>query len=116
LRRMRKRPFVIEDLTEVAGIDPRAARRASVKIHSFLWRWPVLSARNVVHGRQNPRTNAEVSIARMRAAQSNASKTPCVALFQDDFTQDVGIALAGLGNPTCVCMTKATATARGRRA
>jgi hypothetical protein len=76
LRRMRMRPFVIEDLTEVAGIDPRAARRASVKIHSFLWRWPVLSARNVVHGRQNPRTNAEVSIARMRAAQSNASKTP----------------------------------------
>ena len=119
LRRMRKRPFVIEDLTEVAGIDPHAARRASVKIRSFLWRWPVLSARNVVHGRQNPRTNAEVSIARMRAAQSNVSKTPCVELFQDDFTQDVGIALAGLGNPTCVLspgMTKAAATARGRRA
>jgi hypothetical protein len=73
---MGERPFVVEDLTEIAGIDPHAALRASVKIRSFLWRWLVLVARHVVHGRKNPRANAQVSIARMPAAQSNASKTP----------------------------------------
>jgi len=83
-------------LSSDAGIDLHAARRASVEIRSFLWRRLVLSARNVVHGRQNPRANAEVSIARMPAAQSNASKTPRVGCFKDDFTRDVGIALAGL--------------------
>src|SRR6266540_3476096 len=33
----------------------------------------------------------------MPAAQSSASKTPRVMLLQDGFTQNVGIALAGLG-------------------
>jgi hypothetical protein len=88
---MGERPFVVEDLTEIAGIDPHAALRASVKIRSFLWRWLVLVARHVVHGRKNPRANAQVSIARMPAAQSNASKTPRVERFQDDFTRDVGM-------------------------
>jgi hypothetical protein len=88
---MGERPFVVEDLTEIAGIDPHAALRASVKIRSFLWRWLVLVARHVVHERKNPRANAQVSIARMPAAQSNASKTPRVERFQNDFTRDVGL-------------------------
>jgi hypothetical protein len=71
---MRERPFVIEDLTEVAGIDPPAARRASVKIRSFLRRWPVLSARNVVHGRQNPRANARFQLHECRQRRATRQK------------------------------------------
>ena len=74
LRRMRKRSFVIEDLTEVAGIDPHAASRASVKIRSLLRRSPVLSARNVVHGRQNPRANARFQLHECRQRRATRQK------------------------------------------
>ncbi len=73
---MGERPFVIEDLTEVAGIDPDAAGRAPVKIRSVLWRWlgNVLSTRNVAHGWQNPQANAEVSFHQCRQRRAARQK------------------------------------------
>jgi hypothetical protein len=95
---MGERPFVIEDLTEIAGIDPEAARRAYVKIRSVLLRWlvNVLSARtSTMDGRTRERTRRFHSTNAAGAEQrvKNAARQS----LSDGFTQDVGIALAGPG-------------------
>jgi hypothetical protein len=95
---MGERPFVIEDLTEIAGIDPDAARRASVEIRSVLLRWLAnVFLRGTSPMGAEPASERAGFIARMPVAQSSASKTPRVKLLQDGLAQDVGIALGGAG-------------------